>query len=166
MQKLNLPAFEIRIRQNRSGKEEIFDPFRRRFVRLTREEWVRQHFLNFLVTQKGYPPAVIVVEGSLTYNRLKKRSDILVYGPTRNPCLVVECKAPEVEITQDVFDQVAMYNMSLTVGFLVVTNGLQHYACRIDHRTKTFEFLKEIPEYREIVGMLTEPGSTRASSTI
>jgi len=148
---LNLPAYESRIREGRNGRQEIFDRFRRKFVRLTPEEWVRQHFLNFLVTQKDYPASVIVVEASLTYNRLKKRSDILVYGPDGNPCLVVECKAPEVEITQKVFDQVAMYNMSLTVGFLVVTNGLQHYACLIDHKNKSFKFLKEVPGYREVI---------------
>jgi len=151
MQQLNLPDFEARIRHDRNGKQEIFDGFRRKFVRLTPEEWVRQHFLNFLVTQKGYPVSVIVVEASLTYNRLKKRGDILVYGPGGNPCLVVECKSPEVEITQGVFDQVAMYNMSLTVDFLVVTNGLQHYACRIDHHKKSFQFLKDVPEYRLVI---------------
>jgi len=156
MHKLNLPAFEARTKQNRNGREEIFDRFRGKFVRLTSEEWVRQHFLNFLVTQKGYPPSLIVVEASLNYHRLKKRSDILVYGPRMNPCLVVECKAPEIEITQTVFDQVAMYNMSLTVDFLVVTNGLQHYACQVDHRMKTFKFLKEVPEYQEIIKLLTD----------
>jgi len=155
MQQLNLPIFKTRIRQDRNGRQEIFDNFRRKFVRLTPEEWVRQHFLNFLVTQKSYPASVIVVEASLTYNHLKKRSDILVYGPRKNPCLVVECKAPEIEITQDVFDQVAMYNMTLTVDFVVVTNGLTHYACRIDHKNKSFKFLKEVPEYREVIMSLS-----------
>jgi hypothetical protein len=151
MQQLNLPAYEPRIREDHKGKMEIFDGFRRKFVRLTPEEWVRQHFLNFLVTCKGYPASVMVVEAFLTVNRLKKRCDILVYGPGKKPILVVECKAPEIEITQGVFDQVARYNMTLTVDHLVVTNGLQHYACRIDHLKRSFEFLKDVPGYEEVI---------------
>jgi len=151
MQRLNLPAYEPRIREDHKGKREIFDPFRKKFVRLTPEEWVRQHFLNYLVVAKGFPASVIVVEAFLPVNRLKKRCDILVYGPAGKPVLVVECKAPEVEITQAVFDQVARYNMTLLVDYLVVTNGMQHYACRIDHRKRKFEFLQEVPEYREVI---------------
>jgi hypothetical protein len=152
MQQLHLPVYEPRIREGAEGRREIFDPFRRKFVRLTPEEWVRQHFLNFLVRTKGYPASVIVVEAFLTVNRLKKRCDILVYGPGKKPVLVVECKAPEIGITQEVFDQVARYNMTLLVDHLVVTNGLQHYACRIDHYKRSFEFLNEVPEYREVIG--------------
>jgi hypothetical protein len=111
----------------------------------------KAHFLNFLVTCKGYPASVMVVEAFLTVNRLKKRCDILVYGPGKKPILVVECKAPEIEITQGVFDQVARYNMTLTVDHLVVTNGLQHYACRIDHHKRSFEFLKDVPGYEDVI---------------
>jgi type I site-specific restriction endonuclease len=126
---------------------EIFDPMRRKFVRLTAEEWVRQHFLNYLTGHKGYPSSLIAVEASLAYNRLVKRSDILVHGPNGKPLLVVECKAPEVELTQAVFDQVALYNMSLMVGYVVVTNGLEHFACRINHENHNYSFLEEIPDF-------------------
>ncbi len=151
MQQLNLPAYEPRIREIRPGKHEIFDPVRRKFVRLSPEEWVRQHFLSYLTSKKGYPVSLITVEASLNYNRQLKRSDILVYGPGGTPLLVVECKAPEVELTQAVFDQVAMYNMSLIVGFVVVTNGLEHFACRINHENKSYTFLNEIPDYETLI---------------
>lgn len=150
MQQLNLPAFEIRERKRPDGKPEIFDSVRRRFVRLTPEEWVRQHFLNYLVNHLGYPPALIAVEAQLTYNRLQKRGDIVVFGQHHKPVLIVECKAPGVAVTQAVFDQVAMYNMSLQVDYLVVTNGLAHYACLIDHAAKSYRFLEGIPRYGDI----------------
>jgi hypothetical protein len=151
MQQLNLPAYEPRIREIRPGRHEIFDPVRRKFVRLSSEEWVRQHFLSYLISNKGYPVSLIAVEASLTYNRQLKRSDILVYGPGGTPLLVVECKAPEVELTQAVFDQVAMYNMSLIVDFVVVTNGLEHFACRINHEKLSYTFLNEIPDYETLI---------------
>ena len=150
MEKLNLPDITARIREGKNGKQEIFDEIRKKFVRLTPEEWVRQHFLHFMIFRLGFPASLIVVEAALKYNNMAKRFDILAYRAGGKPCLVVECKAPEVEITQAVFDQVAMYNMTLTVDFLAVTNGKAHYACQIDHRNKTYMFLKEIPTY-EIV---------------
>jgi hypothetical protein len=150
MPQLNLPGYDPRLRDGNAGKNEIFDPVRRKFVSLTPEEWVRQHFLNFMVTRLGYPSTLIVVEAELTYNKLKKRFDILAYTPDGKPALVVECKAPRVVITQDVFDQVAMYNMTLLVDYLVVTNGMTHYACRIDHQKRSYTFLKEIPEFERV----------------
>ena len=147
---LNLPPFSSRIRRAPSGKEEIFDPFRKKYVRLTREEWVRQHFLDYLVTHLGYPPALLVVEARLTFNGMNRRSDILVYNKAGNPCLVVECKAPSVPITQEVFDQVARYNMSLEVSYIAVTNGMAHYACRIDHASRSYEFLKQVPAFEQL----------------
>ena len=145
--KLNLPEFEPRIREGMNGKREIFDPIRKKFVRLTPEEWVRQNFLNFMVSTLGFPASLIVVEAELTYNQLKKRFDILAYLPDGNPCVVVECKASTVEVTQAVFDQVAMYNMTLLVDYVIVTNGLTHYVCRIDHEKRSYTFLKEIPSF-------------------
>ena len=147
MHKLNLPDFTPRMREEKSGKQEIFDPVRKKFVRLTPEEWVRQNFLNFMVSYLGFPASLIVVEAELTYNQLKKRFDILACLTDGTPCLVVECKASAVEVTQAVFDQVAMYNMTLLVDYLVVTNGLTHYACRIDHDKRTYTFLKDIPTF-------------------
>jgi hypothetical protein len=147
MEKLNLPDISARIRETENGKQEIFDEIRKKFVRLTPEEWVRQHFLHFMVSQLGIPASLIVVEAALKYNNLLKRFDILAYRANGKPCLVVECKSPKVQITQAVFDQAAMYNMTLTVDYLAVTNGISHYACRIDHDKRTFTFLKEIPTY-------------------
>ncbi|MDP1623653.1 MAG: type I restriction enzyme HsdR N-terminal domain-containing protein [Bacteroidales bacterium] len=147
MEKLNLPDITARIWVNKNGKQEIFDESRKKFVRLTPEEWVRQHFLGFMINHLGFPSSLIVVEAALKYNNMLKRFDILAYRSDGNPCLVVECKSPAVEITQAVFDQVAMYNMTLTVDYLAVTNGISHFACRIDHEKKTYAFLKEIPAY-------------------
>ena len=151
MQQLNLPEINARFRNSENGKQMIFDEIRKKFVRLTPEEWVRQRLVHYMISCLNYPASLIVVEAGLNYNGMKKRFDMLVYKPDGTPCLVVECKAPTVEITQSVFDQVAMYNMTLTVDFVVVTNGMTHYACRIDHRNKSYLFLKEIPEYSEIV---------------
>ena len=150
MRLLNLPDFAPRLREGENGKKEIFDPIRRKFVKLTPEEQVRQNFLDFMVTRLGFPASLIVVEAVLTYNQLKKRFDILAYLPDRTPCVVVECKAPSVELTQLVFDQVAMYNMTLQVEYIIVTNGLSHYACRIDHANRTYAFLKEIPTFEMV----------------
>ncbi len=151
MQQLNLPSADFHIREGKKGKDEIFDPYRKKFVRLTPEEWVRQHFIHYMVHHLGFPASLIVVEAALTYNRMKKRFDILAYDSFGKPCAVVECKAPSVEITQDVFDQVAMYNMSLEVSYIVVTNGLVHYTCKINHEKQNYSFLKEIPDFKQMV---------------
>ena len=149
MQTLNLPETEFRIRDS-GGKKEIFDGIRKKFIALTPEEWVRQHFIAFLVSGKNVPASLIGVEVSLKLNRLQKRGDIVVYSKSGKPCLIVECKAPGIRITQDVFEQVARYNMKLNVNYLVVTNGMEHYACYIDHEKSEFRFLKEIPDFREL----------------
>jgi len=150
MQALNLPDTTLRIRM-KGEKQEVFDNVRKKFVALTPEEWVRQNFIHYLTDHRKVPRSLIAVEASLRYHRLKKRSDIVVYGKDGAPCLVVECKAPEVTMTQAVFDQVAMYNLSLKVPFLAVTNGMVHFACYIDHVTGRITFLKEIPEYEQMV---------------
>jgi hypothetical protein len=151
MQTLNLPVAPLRIR-SKGEKQEVFDPVRKKFVSLTPEEWVRQHFIHYLVAHRNVPASLIAVEASLSYNRLKKRSDLVVFGKDGKPCLVVECKAPEVAVTQAVFDQVAMYNMTLKVPYLAVTNGLVHFACFIDHDSGKIIFLKEIPLYVDMSG--------------
>ena len=150
MQALNLPDTTLRIRM-KGEKQEVFDNVRKKFVALTPEEWVRQNFIHYLTDHRKVPRSLIAVEASLRYHRLKKRSDIVVFGKDGAPCLVVECKAPEVTVTQAVFDQVAMYNMSLKVPFLAVTNGMVHFACYIDSVTGKITFLKEIPEYEQMV---------------
>jgi hypothetical protein len=150
METLNLPNIEARTRLDSKGKLEIFDTIRKKFVRLTPEEWVRQHFLQFMVLQLGFPANLIVVEAALKYNNMVKRFDILAYRADGKPCFVVECKSPDVEITQAVFDQVAMYNMTLTVDYLAVTNGMLHYFCRIDHEKRTYTFLKDAPTFGKL----------------
>jgi hypothetical protein len=147
MQKLNLPEITARIRDGKNGKQEIFDEVRKKFVRLTPEEWVRQHFLHFMIVRLSFPASLIVVEAAIKYNNLVKRFDILAYRADGQPCFVVECKSPDIEITQAVFDQVAMYNMTLTVDYLAVTNGISHYACKIDHINRSYQFLKDIPSF-------------------
>jgi type I site-specific restriction endonuclease len=149
MQTLNLPVTEFRIR-TKGERQEIFDSVRKKFVTLTPEEWVRQHFIQYLREGRNVPSSLIAVEASLKVNRLKKRSDIVVYGRDGKPCLIVECKAPEVNVTQAVFDQVAMYNMALKVPYLVVTNGLVHFACHINHTDRKIKFLKEVPDYEQM----------------
>jgi len=150
MPRLNLPEYPYRIRVLKNGKQEIFDPVRKRFVRLTPEEWVRQHFINFLTHFHSYPASLIHVEAALTYNRLAKRSDIVIYGREGRPLMAVECKAPTVDVTQKTLDQLAMYNYTLKVSYLALTNGLQHYICRMDSGNGTYSFLEEFPAYSEL----------------
>jgi len=146
MQALNLPEADFRVR-DLGGKKEIFDGIRKKFIALTPEEWVRQHFIAYLVKGKNVPASLIGVEVSMKMNRLQKRGDIVVYNTSGKPCMIVECKAPEIRITQDVFEQIARYNMTLNVNYLVVTNGLEHFACFIDHEKSGYKFLKEIPDF-------------------
>lgn len=147
MEALNLPAYGPRIREGKGRFSEIWDPFRKRYVALTPEEWVRQHLLHFLTIHRGYPASLIRVEAALTYNRLRKRSDIVVFDTSGDALLLVECKAPDVALTEDVFHQVVMYNRTFTGRFLLLTNGLTHITCRINPAGQTVDFLPEIPDY-------------------
>lgn len=146
MEKLNLPEYDIRVKSNKN-KALIFDPFRKKYLVLTPEEWVRQHFLNFLVSIKGYPASRIGVEVGLRLNGTQKRADIVVYDSYGRPLIIVECKASSVPITQATFDQIARYNMVLNVPFLVVSNGMQHYYCIMDHKLKSYHFLEDLPAF-------------------
>lgn len=146
MQELNLPKYQFKIKEA-GGKIQIFDAFRKKYVVLTPEEWVRQNFLNYLVTEKKYAASLIALEAGLKYNELLKRADILIYDKQGNPFLLVECKAPEVKISQDTFDQVARYNMTFKVTYLVVTNGLDHFCCKMDYSNNSYQFLEEIPSF-------------------
>ena len=144
MQLLNLPQYKFRLRQNGTQKE-IFDVFRKKYVVLTPEEWVRQNILQFLVNERNYPAPLIAVEIGLKYNSLQKRADILVYDKQGKPFLLVECKAPEVKITQDAFDQVARYNMAFEVKYLVITNGINHFCCVMEYENSSFKYLETVP---------------------
>ena len=149
MLSLNLPTFDAKIGV-RDGKKVIFDVIRRRYVALTPEEWVRQHFVHFLIEHKGYPPTLLANEIQVTLNGTKKRCDTVLYRRNLTPQMIVEYKAPDVAITQVVFDQIMRYNMVLRVDYLVVSNGLQHYCCQMDYVRNTYRFLPDIPAYREL----------------
>jgi type I site-specific restriction endonuclease len=125
----------------------IFDEIRKKKVVLTPEEWVRQNFIKFMNRVHGIPLSMMVLEKDLELNGLKKRADILVYDSTGKPFAIVECKASHIAISQDVFDQIARYNMVLKVPFLIVTNGLNHYYSRIDFEKSVCEFLQAFPSY-------------------
>jgi len=146
---LNLPYYSFRIKEH-AGKKLIFDSFRRRWVILTPEEWVRQNFARYLTEIKHFPASLVAIERSLRINQHDFRSDIVLFARTGIPLVAVECKAPEVKISQDVFDQIARYNMELRVNYLIVTNGMNHYCCRFDQDQLTYTFLPEIPDYLEL----------------
>ena len=149
MRKLNLPAYDFKYRTE--GKNLlVLDVYRKRFVKLTPEEEVRQRFARYLVEAKGFPASLIMTEYALEVNKLARRCDILVHKPAGHPALLVECKAPEVKISQATFDQVARYNLAFRVKYLIVTNGLKHYCCKINFDTEKVSFLSEIPGYDEL----------------
>jgi hypothetical protein len=150
MTELNLPSFQVNLR-NQNELVEIFDIFRRKFIRLTPEEWVRQHFAHFLVNHKNYPKGLLSLEYSFKLEKRQKRADIIAFNRQGKAKLIVECKSPDVKISQKVFDQIARYNMSLKVDYLIVTNGLQHYACILDYKSLGYKFLNDIPFYSELV---------------
>lgn len=147
---INLPPFEIKLRE-RMGKRCIFDFLRRRYVALTPEEWVRQHFVHFLVEHKGYPKGLLANEVELHIGDKRLRCDTLLYNKVLQPHMIVEYKAPSVSITQRVFDQISSYNFLLHVDYLVVSNGLMHYCCRMDYKKGSYEFLSDIPAYEELI---------------
>jgi type I site-specific restriction endonuclease len=146
MQELNLPKYSFKFKET-DEKIYIFDAFRKKYVQLTPEEWVRQNFLQYLVVEKKYPLSLIAVEAGLKYNQMQKRADVLVYDKQGHPFLLVECKAPEVKISQDTFDQVARYNMIFKVSYLIVTNGMDHFCCKMDYSDNSYRFLEEIPPF-------------------
>jgi hypothetical protein len=148
MQNLNLPTYPFKI--NKIGEKYfIFDEIRKKKVILTPEEWVRQHFIQFLIQKKGYKKSLIAVEKEIKINNLKKRFDILVFDNKGIPQVIVECKAPNIKITQDAFDQIARYNLKINSNYLVVTNGLTHYYSKIDFENQKYIFLKELPDYQK-----------------
>lgn len=146
MQKLNFPSYSFRFKNNQN-KIAVFDELRKKFVILTPEEWVRQHCVKFLHKEKNYPLSHINVEKQLKISGLTKRYDIVVFEPTGNIQIIVECKAPAIKISQDTFDQIARYNLSLRANFLMVTNGMEHFFCKMDYENENYVFLKELPDY-------------------
>jgi len=146
MPQLNLPNAVLKIKLVK-GITQVFDAVRKKYLVLTSEEWVRQHFIHYLNSEKKYPLGLMGVEKIVKYNGQSTRADIILYTNMGKPNMIVECKAPEVKITQDTFDQIAKYNFKLKVDFLVVTNGMQHFCCALDYENNKINFLKEIPQY-------------------
>ncbi|HVW12560.1 MAG TPA: type I restriction enzyme HsdR N-terminal domain-containing protein [Mucilaginibacter sp.] len=149
LQPLRLPPYPFKITDH-DGKLTLFDEIRKKHIVLTPEEWVRQHFVQFLINQKGYPRSLIRLEGGLKLHGMQRRTDIVVFNSAGERILIVECKSPDVGITQKVFDQVARYNMVHKVSILAVSNGLDHYYCTIDFAGGKYQFIEDLPAYREI----------------
>ena len=150
MKELNLPPYSFKITGD-DKSEMIFDPLRKKYVRLTPEEWVRQNFLQYLIQQGKYSPGLIGVEVMFHFNKLKRRVDILIHDRTGQPVMIVECKSPDVPINDKVFDQIVCYNMGFKVPYIIVTNGIDHYACKVNHEEKKYEFLLVIPLYEDLL---------------
>ena len=147
MQNLNLPTYNFKLK-NSENKTLIFDSIRKKYLVLTSEEWVRQHFVKYLIDQKKYPTTLIALEKQLIINNRKKRTDILIFDANGTPNIIVECKAPSIKITQETFDQIARYNLKLKANYLIVTNGLKHFYCKMDFENETYIFLEDIPDYK------------------
>lgn len=146
---LNLPSFDINIAQL-NGRPTVFDPLRRRFVALTPEEWVRQHFVNYLVHHLHYPAGLMANEVELSVGDKHLRCDTLLYNKDMQPQMIIEYKAPHIALTQKVFDQITAYNLLLHVDYLVVSNGMEHLCCQMDYDNRRYVFLPNIPDYNQL----------------
>ena len=146
MQNLNFPKYNFRFKKD-INKIRIFSKLRKKFIILTPEEWVRQHCVMYLIHEKNISPQLMNEEKQVIVNGLSKRYDIVVYNPNGQINVVVECKSPEVNITQEVFDQIARYNLSLDAKYLMLTNGINHYFCSLDYENSTYIFLSELPKF-------------------
>src|SRR5690606_26480015 len=146
---LNMPAYAAKIQQD-GTKAYIFDELRKKRLVLTPEEWVRQHWVQYLIHTKRYPKSLIKLEGGLTLNDMPRRSDLVVFDHTGDKVLLAEFKAPSVKITQATFEQIARYNLVHRIPLLLVSNGLQHYYCHIDFKRSSFEFLPDLPDFLSV----------------
>ncbi len=149
MYQLNLPTYDLRLRRT-GNRDMIFDVLRRKYVALTPEEWVRQHFVHFLIEHKGYPTALLANEIELRIGGKHLRADTLLYNKELRPHMLIEYKSPTIALTQKVFDQISAYNLLLHADYLIVSNGMQHICCRMDYEQNTCHFLEEIPDYSEL----------------
>ncbi len=136
--------------RNNNGRTEVFDPIRKKYVAFTPEEYVRQVLILYLMEEKGYPSGLLTVEAELSLNGMAKRTDVMVYDRNAQPLVIAECKAESVKLTQAVFDQLARYNLAFNVPYLIATNGIKHYCCKLDFANSGYSFLKEIPHYSEL----------------
>ena len=149
MYRLNLPPYPIKVVE-RDNKQLIFDFLRRKYVALTPEEWVRQHFVHFLIDHKGYPQGLMGNEIELRVGEKRLRCDTVLYNNDTQPRMIIEYNAPTIQLQQKTFDQISAYNLLLKVDYLIVSNGLQHYCCKMDYANQKYEFLKEIPDYQNL----------------
>lgn len=147
---LTLPQITLRTREV-GGRTQVFDPLRQRYVALTPEEYVRQHFVSYLITHKGYPTGRVANEVALKVGMMQKRCDTVIYGHHAQPLIIIEYKAPSVAISQKVFDQIWRYNFPLRVPFIITSNGRQHFCCQIDYDKNECKFLQEIPNYQDVL---------------
>ena len=152
MIKLNLPEYSFRFQKSEKGLQ-IFDSLRKKFLVLTPEEWVRQNFIEYLIQEKKYPASLIAIETGLKYNKLQKRSDITVHDRKGNVWMIIECKAPEIKLSQETFNQAATYNIAnkTKTKYLAITNGLKHYCCEMNYEQEKYTFLKDFPLYNAIL---------------
>lgn len=152
MTNLNLPPIELKLSID-NGRHMLFDVLRNKNIQITPEEWVRQHFVHYLINEKSYPKSLMGNEVLLNLNGTKRRCDTVVYDRQLTPRLIIEYKAPHITIDQKVFDQICRYNFVLRVGYLIVSNGMQHYCCKIDYENKSYTFVKDIPSYSDIISL-------------
>ena len=146
MLKLNLPPFDYKLKKA-EGKIWIFDGIRKKFIVLTPEEWVRQHFIHYLISDKKYPRSLIKVEGGLLYNQLQKRTDIVVFDRQGRPWMIVECKSPALQVSAATLSQASVYNTTLKAEFICVTNGLVHFCAHIDWNERSTTLLEDTPAF-------------------
>ena len=149
MVQLNLPPYQIRVRET-GGRKQIFDILRRKYVALTPEEWVRQHFIHYLIEHKNYPAPLLANEVPLQIGEKRMRADSVLYDNQLHPRIIIEYKAPNITLTQKVFDQITVYNLLLHVDYLIVSNGMTTYICKMDYEKQTYKFLETIPNYENI----------------
>lgn len=149
MVQLNLPPYQIRVRET-GGRKQVFDILRRKYVALTPEEWVRQHFIHYLIEHKNYPASLLANEVSLQIGEKRMRADSVLYDNQLHPRIIIEYKAPNITLTQKVFDQITVYNLLLHVDYLIVSNGMTTYICKMDYEKQTYKFLETIPNYENI----------------
>lgn len=146
MTRLNFPDFDLKLKQI-NGKTNIFDIIRKKFIVLTPEEWVRQHLVHLLIFHYNYPRSLIKIESGTSYNKLQKRTDIVIYNRSGECFMVVECKAPEININAKTFEQASSYNYTLKACYVLVSNGLKHFCCAINHKENSYKFIQGIPDY-------------------
>lgn len=149
MVQLNLPPYQIRVKET-GGRKQVFDILRRKYVALTPEEWVRQHFIHYLIEHKNYPASLLANEVSLQIGEKRMRADSVLYDNQLHPRIIIEYKAPNITLTQKVFDQITVYNLLLHVDYLIVSNGMTTYICKMDYEKQTYKFLEAIPNYENI----------------